>query len=411
MRKFLVERAVQNFVFASYLHWYIMVEVDDRSEYQTEHNRDLYSRIEYEFMIELEKQPDGTEQRQVLRRQGELILLLSKISKDIRFGSDNRAKKKDTLRKLLSDPSNDLLHFDPPLPLPLDPTVLITSCSPEECRVFKSRMLPLLITFKTLDGKKYPLIFKTGDDLRQDQLVIQIITLMDNLLRKENLDLRLSPYKILATSVTAGAVQFVESKTITTIIRDHGSILLYLRNNHPDQSNELGVREEIIETYIRSCAGYCVITYLLGVGDRHAENLLVAPSGHFFHADFGFILGRDPKPFAPAMRLSKDMVEGMGGQGHKNYRAFQQYCYTAFMALRKSSNLILNLFSLMQDANIPDIRVEPDKAVFKVTERFALDVTEEEAVQMFESLIQESANAVMPALVDRVHGLMQYMRT
>ena len=39
------------------------------------------------------------------------------------------------------------------------------------------------------------LIYKRGDDLRQDQLVVQILSLMDRLLKRENLDLRLTPYR------------------------------------------------------------------------------------------------------------------------------------------------------------------------------------------------------------------------
>ncbi|CAN0428953.1 unnamed protein product, partial [Hapterophycus canaliculatus] len=33
-------------------------------------------------------------------------------------------------------------------------------------------------------------IFKSGDDLRQDQLIMQMISLMDSLLKRVNLDLR-----------------------------------------------------------------------------------------------------------------------------------------------------------------------------------------------------------------------------
>ena len=43
-------------------------------------------------------------------------------------------------------------------------------------------------------------MFKVGDDLRQDQLILQLITLMDRLLRRENLDLKLTPYNVLACS-------------------------------------------------------------------------------------------------------------------------------------------------------------------------------------------------------------------
>ncbi|KAH7573032.1 hypothetical protein JRO89_XS03G0054200 [Xanthoceras sorbifolium] len=46
---------------------------------------------------------------------------------------------------------------------------------------------------------------------------------------------------------------------------------------------------------------------------RHLDNLLLRDDGRLFHVDFGYILGRDPKPFPPPMKLCKEMVEAMGG--------------------------------------------------------------------------------------------------
>ena len=53
-------------------------------------------------------------------------------------------------------------------------------------------------------------------------------------------------------------------------------------------------------------------SFLLGIGDRHLENLMLTTSGCLFHIDFEYILGNDPKPFAPPMRLSEQMVMAMG---------------------------------------------------------------------------------------------------
>jgi Phosphatidylinositol 3- and 4-kinase len=57
--------------------------------------------------------------------------------------------------------------------------------------------------------------------------------------------------------------------------------------------------------------------------------------GKLFHIDFGFILGRDPKPLPPPMKLSKEMVEAMGGPGSEYFTDFKRLCYTAFLHLRR----------------------------------------------------------------------------
>lgn len=50
---------------------------------------------------------------------------------------------------------------------------------------------------------RYIVIYKAGDDLRQDQLVLQMFLLMDRLLKRENLDLKLTPYRCVLRGVSA----------------------------------------------------------------------------------------------------------------------------------------------------------------------------------------------------------------
>ena len=125
------------------------------------------------------------------------------------------------------------------------------------------------------------------------------------------------------------------------------------------------------------------------------------------HVDFGYILGRDPKPMPPPMKLSKEMIDAMGGTNSEHFTDFRKLCYTSFLHLRRSANLILNLFSLMVDANVPDIALEPDKTVKKVQDKFRLDLTDEEAVHYMQSLIDVSASATMAALLEQMHKIAQ----
>ncbi|KTF77454.1 hypothetical protein cypCar_00003149 [Cyprinus carpio] len=395
---FLISRACKNSTLANYLYWYVIVECEDQDTQQRDpKTHDMYINVMRRFSQALLKGDKSVRvMRSLLAAQQTFVDRLVQLMKAVQRESGNRKKKTERLQSLLADNEKVNLSEIEPIPLPLEPQIRIKGIIPETATLFKSALMPAKLIFKTEDGEQYPVIFKHGDDLRQDQLILQIISLMDKLLRKENLDLKLTPYKVLATSTKHGQYCFTSCS--------------FFRKHAPNDKGPYGISSEVMDTYVKSCAGYCVITYILGVGDRHLDNLLLTKTGKLFHIDFGYILGRDPKPLPPPMKLSKEMVEGMGGMQSEQYQEFRKQCYTAFLHLRRYSNLILNLFSLMVDANIPDIALEPDKTVKKVQDKFRLDLSDEEAVHYMQSLIDESVGALFAAVVEQIHKFAQYWR-
>lgn len=425
LSNFLITKGSESDRIGGQLFWYLTVECEDPNPPA------IFASTRDNFFKTL-----STIQMKSLRRQQKWVKELQKLAEGIKTSKDNRLRKIQKLKAWATD--HKTLHER--VPFPLDPTLEVTGFLPAQCSVFKSSLFPLRLGLLTApsqeadirvqregstsyepdqrtpiissisDAGSFQVIYKSGDDLRQDQLVIQIITIFNDLLLDEQLDLALTPYRILATSPTSGFVEFIESSPLASILSEHGTLASYL-----GATSTRPVDAKVMETYVRSCAGYCVITYLLGVGDRHLDNLLLTKSGRFFHADFGFILGRDPKPFAPALKLVKEMVDVMTSSSPSHnqmlwYNEFRGHCFNAFSALRRKSSLVLNLFSLMVDANIPDIKIEPTRAVDQIRERFCLNLNEEDSLRFFQELLEESVRAFFPVLIDRVHNLAQYLR-
>ena len=157
--KFLIDRGLDNPVLGNLLHWYLMVECEDKSTGK------IYGKFSYQFMTRMMELPDGAQRRDILRRQGELVNNLANLSKKLRNSKDNRPRKIEKLREYIADPKNGLLSFEP-LPLPLDATVTLTGLVPEKASMFKSALLPLHLTFTCLDGSEYQVYSINPDNIQ-----------------------------------------------------------------------------------------------------------------------------------------------------------------------------------------------------------------------------------------------------
>ena len=55
------------------------------------------------------------------------------------------------------------------------------------------------------------------------------------------------------------------------------------------EEGPFGVRPEVMERFVRSCAGACLATYVLGVGDRHLDNLMLTSGGDAHKRRFAWL--------------------------------------------------------------------------------------------------------------------------
>jgi phosphatidylinositol-4,5-bisphosphate 3-kinase catalytic subunit alpha/beta/delta len=182
-----------------------------------------------------------------------------------------------------------------------------------------SKKLPLWLVWQNEEplGQPIYIIFKVGDDLRQDLLTLQMIRIMDKvcaievgsrlglglelilslllppgcddqLWKNEGLDLLLKPYQCIATGDEIGMIEVVlNSETTANINKAAGgtkavfqkdTLVKWIREHNPSDAEFAAAQQR----FMLSCAGYCVATYVLGIGDRHNDNIMVTRQGHLF---------------------------------------------------------------------------------------------------------------------------------
>ena len=92
-------------------------------------------------------------------------------------------------------------------------TVQLCSIDVSRCRVMESKKKPLWLTLKEASGADIVLMLKVGDDLRQDALIMQLLRVMDDLWRREGLDMQMMLYDCISTGFERGLLQVVLNAT------------------------------------------------------------------------------------------------------------------------------------------------------------------------------------------------------
>ena len=151
--------------------------------------------------------------RETLHRQATVESYLVKAAELVK--TVPKAERKELLQAELRK-----VRFPPRFQLALDPRFECAGLKIEKCKTMDSKKVPLWLVFVNSDpqGKDLYVIFKCGDDLRQDQLTLQIIRIMERKWEREGLDLRLSPYGCVATGDELGFIEVVLNSDTTANI-------------------------------------------------------------------------------------------------------------------------------------------------------------------------------------------------
>ncbi|KAH7138990.1 hypothetical protein B0J11DRAFT_32467 [Dendryphion nanum] len=284
-------------------------------------------------------------------------------------------------------PGNDSRAIRNHNPFPQD--AITISSFKDDVLVLSSLQRPRKVTVIGSDGRSYGLLCKPKDDLRKDQRLMEFNAMINRALQRDiecsKRRLYIKTYGVTPLNEECGTIEWVEGlKPLRDIL-----LRLYRQKNTPIDYSELRIllneactdpskvtifthrilkkfpavlHEWFVESYpepevwfnarlryTRSCAVMSIVGHVLGLGDRHGENILLEEgNGGTFHVDFNCLFDKGltfEKPETVPFRLTHNMVDAMGPQGVEGpFRTAAELTYSQLRTHEDTLITILETF-------------------------------------------------------------------
>ncbi|KAI0520945.1 phosphatidylinositol 3 [Xylaria bambusicola] len=255
----------------------------------------------------------------------------------------------------------------------------------DEVLVLNSLAKPRKLTARGSNGVNYGLLIKPKDDLRTDQRLMEFNGIINRSLKRDaessRRQLYVRTYAVTPLNEECGIIEWVEGlKTLRdillTIYRSRGIVPDYralqemMKNAATGDKNTkiftdgvLGMFPPVLPNwfisqfpnpsawftarlrYTRSCAVMSMVGTILGLGDRHGENVLFEEgNGGIFHVDFNCLFDKGltfAQPERVPFRLTHNMVAAMGIYGYEG--PFRKCSELTLSILRQQEETLMTI--------------------------------------------------------------------
>lgn len=250
--------------------------------------------------------------------------------------------------------------------------------------ILLSMQKPRKVTIVGDDGKEYIALFKPNDDLRIDLRYCEVANVVKEFLHKDpesrHRQLSTRTFSVIPLNETSGLIEWVPNlRTFKSIIMSeytkkkvqlpsskeieklgmqkmakeqrlihfrrikasyYPALGDYFRQQFPSPQNYYKARS----AFIKTTATMSIIGYILGLGDRHGDNIMLDElSGETFHVDFNLLFNRGeslPIPETVPFRLTHNMIDAMGVLGIEG--PFKKNCEIILRVLQKEKNTLMS---------------------------------------------------------------------